>query len=125
MTRDPLFYRFFQDLPGCFFQLIDRPASDASQYKFDAIEFIETVLVYQFPHWSREEIEKMLQVSDVRQTRVFQEAKEEGKQEGKDEATATIAARLLEIGHPIDEVAKVTGLSEAQIQKLKKKKSGG
>lgn len=33
----------------------------------------------QFPHWSREEIEKMLQVSDVRQTRVYQEALQEGR----------------------------------------------
>jgi predicted transposase YdaD len=42
MTRDPLFYRFFKDLPGCFFQLIDRPASDAAKYEFKAIEYKET-----------------------------------------------------------------------------------
>jgi hypothetical protein len=38
MTRDPLFYRFSKELPGCFFQLIGRPASDAGHYEFEAIE---------------------------------------------------------------------------------------
>jgi len=44
------------------------------------IQFIETVILYQFPHMSRKEIERMLQVSDVRQTRVYQEALEEGRE---------------------------------------------
>ena len=67
----------------------------------------------------------MLQVSDVRQTRVFQEALEEGIQKGmekgREEERGAIAAGLLEIGRPIDEIAKVTGLAVAQIRKLKKK----
>ena len=279
MTRDPLFYRFFKDLPGCFFQLIGRPANDSARYDFRAIEyketsvrldgvflprdrqaepayilevqyyqsdkvyanilskigrflehgdpdqnwvavviyphrameqknlkpyqclvesnqllriyldelppappdqfelgvleliaakpeaalekaramvprlraskrskrfqqmmvqFIETVILYQFPQWTREEIEKMLQVSDVRQTRVFQEALEEGLQEGlqkgreegreeglqkgREEEREAIATALLGMGHPAEEIAKATGLAVSQIRKLKKKK---
>ncbi len=41
------------------------------------LEFIRTVLVYKFPHWSREEIERMFTLDDLRKTRVFQEAQQE------------------------------------------------
>jgi len=81
------------------------------------IQFIETVILYQFPHWSRKEIEKMLQVTDIRQTRVYQEALEEGREEGREE----VAMNLLKIDRPIKEIVAVTGLTLAQIRKLKKK----
>lgn len=45
------------------------------------LEFIETIFVYKFPNLSREEIEAMLDLSLIKHTRVYQEAKEEGKQE--------------------------------------------
>jgi len=83
----------------------------------------------------------MLQVSDVRQTRVFQEAleegiqksreegkqegREEGKQEGREEGKQEVAARLLQSGHSVDDIAKLTGLPLSQIRKLKNKKSNG
>jgi predicted transposase YdaD len=43
---------------------------------------IETVIIYKLPRPSREEIQAMLQVHDIRETRVYQEAKKEGFQEG-------------------------------------------
>jgi predicted transposase/invertase (TIGR01784 family) len=46
------------------------------------IELIETVIVYKFPKLSREEIEKMLGLSELRQTRVYQEGVEEGEERG-------------------------------------------
>jgi predicted transposase YdaD len=46
------------------------------------LELIETVLVYKFPKLSRQEIEAMFTYSDLKQTRVYQEAKEEGEQRG-------------------------------------------
>jgi predicted transposase YdaD len=42
------------------------------QFQRIVIQFFEAVILYQFPHWSRKEIEKMLQVGDVRQTRVYE-----------------------------------------------------
>jgi len=48
------------------------------------IELLETVLLSKFSQLSRQEIEAMFLVSDIKQTRVYQEAKQEGK---KDEAT--------------------------------------
>ena len=47
------------------------------------LELIETVLVYKFPKLNRQEIEAMFTYSDLKQTRVYQEAREEGEQRGE------------------------------------------
>ncbi|WP_325064580.1 DUF4351 domain-containing protein [Dolichospermum flos-aquae] len=48
-----------------------------------------------FSQLSRQEIEAMFLVSDIKQTRVYQEAKQEGRQEGKqDEATNLLFRQL-------------------------------
>ncbi len=47
------------------------------------IELIETIVVYKFPQLSRQEIEHMLGLSELRQTKVYQEALQEGRQEGE------------------------------------------
>jgi predicted transposase/invertase (TIGR01784 family) len=47
------------------------------------LELIETVLVYKFPKLTRQEIEAMFTYSDLKQTRVYQEAREEGEQRGE------------------------------------------
>ena len=52
--------------------------------KFSAImELIETIVIYKFPLLSREEIEKMLGLSELKQTRVYKEALQEGEQIGE------------------------------------------
>ncbi len=80
--------------------------------KFAAIiEFIETIIVYKFPSLSREEIENMLGLSELRQTKVYREALEEGriigiamgehrgraegKTEGKTEEARSLVLKLL------------------------------
>jgi predicted transposase/invertase (TIGR01784 family) len=47
------------------------------------IELLESVLMSKFSQLSRQEIEAMFLVSDIKQTRVYQEAKEEGEQQGE------------------------------------------
>ena len=59
-----------------------RASKQPRQFQRTLLQFIETVIVHQFPKWSREEIETMLQVTDVSQTRVFQEALEQGAKRG-------------------------------------------
>jgi predicted transposase/invertase (TIGR01784 family) len=85
------------------------------------IELIETVMVYKFPTLSREEIEQMFSLSELKQTRVYQEALEEGRQEGRRlEALALILLLLkrklssLESGVE----AQVQALSLAQLEDL-------
>jgi predicted transposase/invertase (TIGR01784 family) len=55
------------------------PDSDLQE---QVVKFIETVLVYKFPKLSRQEIEAMFTYNDLKNTRVYQDAKQEGKQEG-------------------------------------------
>jgi predicted transposase YdaD len=78
--------------------------------KFSAImELIETIVVYKFPLLSREEIERMLGLSELRQTKVYQEALEEGEQTGE----ARLILRLL-----ARRVGSLPTGAEAQVQAL-------
>jgi predicted transposase/invertase (TIGR01784 family) len=42
MKTDSIFYRLFQRFPGTFFELIHRPASEASAYEFASVELKQT-----------------------------------------------------------------------------------
>ncbi|MBH8551953.1 Rpn family recombination-promoting nuclease/putative transposase [Nostocaceae cyanobacterium CENA357] len=55
---------------------------------------------------SREEVEAMLGLDAIRNTRVYQEAKEEGKLEGKIEAVP----RLLKLGLSLEQIAEALEL---------------
>ena len=59
------------------------------------IELLETVLVSKFSQLSRQEIEAMFLVSDIKQTKVYQEAKQEGRQEGRQDGEMILLMRLL------------------------------
>jgi len=81
------------------------------------LEFIKTVVAYQFPKLSRAEINNMLQVTDFRQTRIYQEGHEEGREEERE----AVARKMLQKEKPITEIAEFTGLTPAQVRKLAKK----
>jgi predicted transposase/invertase (TIGR01784 family) len=59
------------------------------------VKFIETVLVYKFPKLSRQEIEAMFTFNDLKNTRVYQDAKQEGLQLGKQEGLQRQVAMLV------------------------------
>jgi predicted transposase/invertase (TIGR01784 family) len=86
--------------------------------KFTAImELIETIVVYKFPSLGREAIEKMLGLSELRQTKVYQEALQEGEQRGRTEGIAegerSLILRLL-----TRRVGEVSLEARSQIQAL-------
>ena len=58
---------------------------------------------------SREEIEAMFELSDLKQTKVYQEAKLEGKLES--------VPSLLALGLAVEQVAQALGLSVEQVRK--------
>jgi len=80
---------------------------------------------------SREEIEGMFGLSDLKQTRVYQEAKQEGKQEGKlegklegvREAKLRMIPLLLRLGLSFEETAKELGLNLEEVQQEIQKQS--
>ncbi len=80
----------------------------------EVVEFIEMVLVYKFPQLSRQEIEAMFTLDDLKHTRVYQEAKQEGRQEG----VRQVAINLLNAGMTVEQVATLTNLSVEQVRQL-------
>ncbi len=60
------------------------------------VELVETILVYKFPTLSSKEISEMLQLSDLKHTRVYQEGKEEGREEGREQEGLKIVLSLLQ-----------------------------
>ena len=90
------------------------------------IELIETIVLYKFPKLSRKELEKMLEVNDFRETKVYQEALAEGMEKGIEKGTEQtkgyIARRMLSQKVPVEKIAETTGLSLAAVKRLKKKR---
>ena len=80
------------------------------------LELIETILVYKLPNISREEIEAMFGLSELKQTRVYQEAKQEGKEEGRFEAKLEAVPKLLALGLSVEQIAQSLDLDIAQVQ---------
>jgi predicted transposase YdaD len=58
---------------------------------------IETVIIYKLARLSREEIQAMLQVHDIRETRVYQEAFEEGEKKERARAIVRLAAKKMSV----------------------------
>uniref|UniRef100_UPI0035A11A68 Rpn family recombination-promoting nuclease/putative transposase n=1 Tax=Hassallia byssoidea TaxID=482630 RepID=UPI0035A11A68 len=88
--------------------------------KRDLINLIETIIVYKLPKKSREEIEAMLGLSELKQTKVYQEALEEGKQqgleEGKQQNKLETIPRMVEFGLSLDAIAQLLDLPLEVVQ---------
>jgi predicted transposase/invertase (TIGR01784 family) len=61
----------------------------------DIIDLLKTALVSKFAQLSRKEIQAMFLLSDIKQTKVYQEAKQEGRQEGRQEGEVRLLIRQL------------------------------
>ncbi|NJK29103.1 MAG: Rpn family recombination-promoting nuclease/putative transposase [Acaryochloris sp. RU_4_1] len=81
------------------------------------MELIETIMVYKFPQLSREEIENMLGLSELKQTKVYQEALQEGRQEGRQEG-ALREGQSLVLRQLSRRIGEVSPALQAQIQGL-------
>ncbi|GCL39633.1 hypothetical protein SR1949_47610 [Sphaerospermopsis reniformis] len=85
------------------------------------IELLETVLLSKFSQLTRQEIEAMFLVNDIKQTRVYQEAKQEGREEGEQEGEKNLLLRLLSkrFGKLTDSyIQKISNLKIAQLEDL-------
>ncbi|KZL48342.1 flagellar assembly protein H [Nodularia spumigena CENA596] len=115
-------------------ELIDRSQQEinAEPTRQQLLQLIETILVYKFPKMNRKEIEEMFGLSDLKQTRVYQEAKQEGLQEGKQEglqegkqeglqegslkAKLAAVSRLLALGLTVEQIAQALDLNVEQVR---------
>ena len=98
-------------------QLVDRTREELTDALIQrkVLEFIETIIVYKFPNLSREEVEAMLDLNIIRQTKVYQEAKEEAKLE--------LVPKLVHRGLSIQEIAELLELDAEAIRKYLKQQS--
>jgi predicted transposase/invertase (TIGR01784 family) len=71
----------------------------------DLIELIETVIIYKLPRLSREEIQAMLQIHDIRESRVYQEALKEGEVKGRKEGLEEGIEKGIAIANAIAKLA--------------------
>jgi predicted transposase/invertase (TIGR01784 family) len=94
---------------------VNQQASNARVQK-TLIELIDTIIVYKFPDLTRQEIEDMLRLSDLKKTKVYQEAFEEGSQQGEVKIQLQIIPRLLSCGLSIEEIAEITGLEVERVR---------
>ncbi|MEA5503046.1 Rpn family recombination-promoting nuclease/putative transposase [Halotia wernerae UHCC 0503] len=85
---------------------------------------METIIVYKLPQKNREEIEAMLGLNELKQSKVYQEALEEGKQqgleegkqEGKQEAKLEAIPRMIQFGLSEDAIAQLLDLPLEVVQ---------
>jgi predicted transposase/invertase (TIGR01784 family) len=71
--------------------------------------YIETIMVYKFPQKSRQELEAMLGLDALKETRFYQEAAQETKLE--------MVPRLLQAGLSLEKIAEVLELPLDEIKK--------
>jgi len=99
-------------------QLIPRIRQELPKVKQqqELLELIETILVYKLPQVSRKEIEAMFSLSDLKQTKVYQEALEEGRQEGELAAKLASIPRLLALGLNFEQITQAIELDIEQVR---------
>jgi predicted transposase/invertase (TIGR01784 family) len=95
-------------------QVRQETTDEATQQEF--IQLIETIIVYKFTQKSREEIAEMLGLSDLKQTRVYQEALEEGKSEGRIEGKLETVPFMLRLGLSVEQITEGLGLDVEQVR---------
>lgn len=93
-------------------KLIDRTRQELTDVtaQRDFIELVETIFVYKFPKLNTQEIGKMLRLSDLKQTRVYQEAQEEIL-----EKTVPL---LLQKGMTVEQIAQHFNLTVEAVQRF-------
>jgi predicted transposase/invertase (TIGR01784 family) len=71
---------------------------------------------------NRKEIEAMFSLSDLRETKVYQEALEEGREEGREEgelsAKLNSIPRLSVLGLSVEQIAQALDLEIEQVQEV-------
>ena len=126
-------------------QLTDQAMQQASQLtdaslKVKVVELIETVLIYKFTALSKEEIQAMFSLSDLKETKVYQqglevgllegkqagllegkqagllEGEQKGKQAGKQEGKLESVPGLLAVGLSVEQIARALELDVAIVQ---------
>jgi predicted transposase/invertase (TIGR01784 family) len=85
---------------------------DSAQKQQQFLQLIETILVYKFPSMDIEEIQEMFGLSELKQTRVYQQAFAEGEQKGK----LLAVPPMLAAGLSLEQIAQALGLTLDEVR---------
>ena len=105
-------------------ELIDRTKSEINSppKQQQLLQFIETILAYKFPTMSREEIEQMFSLSELKQTRFYQEAFQEGVEQGIEQGIEQgklkAVSAMLAAGLTVEQVAQALDLNVEEVRQL-------
>jgi predicted transposase/invertase (TIGR01784 family) len=116
-----------QQAPGTARELVARVKTEIGDeaLRADLVELIETVIICKLPRLSREEIQAMLQVHDIRQTRVYQEAREEGLEEGIEKERRRSILQMAARKMAAEDIAECLGLDVAIVRETMEETSDG
>lgn len=89
-----------------------------SQLQQQLLQLIETILVYKFPNMSREEIEAMFSLSELKQTRFYQEAFQEGKEEGERTGKLKAVIPMLSAGLTVEQIAQALEFTVEEVSQI-------
>jgi predicted transposase YdaD len=78
------------------------------------VELVLTILVYKFPTLEREAIRQMLGLDELKQTRFYQEVKEEGVEE----VLARAVPSFLRLGLSAEQIAEELGVEVETIARI-------
>ena len=89
------------------------------------VELMKTIVVYKLPNLSRQELEAMFELADLKETRYVKElqaeskekGKAEGKAEGKIEGKLESVPGFLALGLTVEQIASVFGLDVEVVKK--------
>ena len=92
------------------------------------VQLIETVVIYKLPTLTREDVQEMLGIRDVRKIRIYQDAMKEGAEEARKEHVKEklrAARKLAALDLSVAKIASVLSLDVERVRKhLAKKKRG-
>jgi predicted transposase/invertase (TIGR01784 family) len=108
---------------GIIEQAREQIADEVIQRNF--IDLIETIVVYKLPQKSRQEIEQMLGLGDLKQTKFYQEAFEEGEEVGEQKARLEAIPAFLKEGVSVEQIARALKLPLEVVQKVADQESSG
>ncbi|MEL6163614.1 MAG: Rpn family recombination-promoting nuclease/putative transposase [Cyanobacteria bacterium J06628_3] len=84
------------------------------------LQLIETILIYKLPNMNKKEIQEMFGLSDLKKTRVYQQAFEEGELKGKTEGERLgklqAVPPMLAAGLTVEQIAQALGLTVDEVR---------
>jgi predicted transposase/invertase (TIGR01784 family) len=109
------------EIEGLVHRLVDQAQREIDAERGEAVlQLIDVLLMRRYDQYTREEIQRMFKLADLRKTRVWQEAREEGQEL----ARRAIVQNLRADGKSIKEIAQLLKLPEREVRRLTRGSTG-